>query len=90
MHAQLCLTLHATPWTTALQAPLSIGLPRQEYWSGLPFPTPEDFPNSGVKLGSLAPLALADGFFTTVQPGKPQITGSSCYSKYHFITNEHD
>ena len=66
------------------------GISQHEYWSGLPFPNPEDLPNSGIKLGSLESLALADGFFTTGQPGKPQITGYSCYSKYHFITNEHD
>ena len=42
MHAQLCPTLRATPWTMALQAPLSIGLARQEYWNGLPFSPPED------------------------------------------------
>ena len=38
-----------TPWTVAYQAPLSMELSRQEYWSGLPFPTPEDLPNSGIK-----------------------------------------
>ena len=48
-----CLTL-ATPWTAARQAPLSMGFPRQEYWSGLTFPSPGDFPNPGVKRTSLA------------------------------------
>ena len=43
-----------TPWTTARQAPLVIGYPRQEYWSGLPFPTPEDLPNSGIESMPLA------------------------------------
>ena len=38
-----------TPWTGAHQAPLSMGLPRQEYWSVLPFPTPEYLPNPGIK-----------------------------------------
>ena len=38
------------PWTVALQAPLSMGFSRQEYWSGLPFPFPEDLPNQGIKL----------------------------------------
>ena len=37
--------LFATPWTIARQAPLSMGFPRQEYWSRLPFPTPGDLPN---------------------------------------------
>ena len=50
--ANSCLTL-ATPWTVAHQAPLSIGLSRQEYWSGLPFPSPGDLPNPGIEPGSL-------------------------------------
>ena len=41
--------LFATPWTVAYHAPLSIGFSRQEYWSGLPFPSPEDLPNPGIK-----------------------------------------
>ena len=48
-----CLTL-ATPWTVACQAPLSMGFPRQEYWSGLPFPPPGDLPNLGIELMSPA------------------------------------
>ena len=39
----------ATPWTAAHQAPLSMGFPRQEYWSGLPFPPPGDLPNLGTE-----------------------------------------
>ena len=58
----------ATPWTVVQQAPLSMGFPRQKYWSGLPFPSPEDLPDTGVKLVS---PALAGGFFTTEPPGKP-------------------
>ena len=46
-HVQLFVTL----WTTAWQAPLSIGFSRQEYWSGLPCLSPEDLPNPGFKLG---------------------------------------
>ena len=46
--------LFVTPWTVACQAPLSMGLSRQEYWSGLPFPTPGDLPNPGMELGSPA------------------------------------
>ena len=42
-----------TPGTVALQAPLPIGFPRQEYWSGLPFPSPGDLPNPGIKPVSL-------------------------------------
>ena len=54
-----------TPWTVAHQAPLSMEFSRQEYLSGLPFPTPEDLPNPGIKPVSLASLALASRFFTT-------------------------
>ena len=46
--------LFATPWTVAHQAPLSMGFSRQEYWSGLPFPSPGDLPNPGIELGSPA------------------------------------
>ena len=41
--------LLATPWTVAYQAPLSMGFSRQEYWSGLPFPSPGDLPNPGIE-----------------------------------------
>ena len=44
----------ATPWAAARQAPLSMGFSRQEYWSGLPFPPPEDLPDPGIELGSAA------------------------------------
>ena len=54
--------------TVALQAPLSMGFPRQKYWSGLPFPPPAGLPNQGMDYIS---LALADAFFTTEPPGKP-------------------
>ena len=57
--------LSETPWTVAHKAPLSMEFPRQEYWSELPFPTPGDLPNSGIKHVSLASPALAGGFFTT-------------------------
>ena len=56
-----------TPWTVAHQGPLSMGFPRQESWSGLPFP-PGDFPDPGIEPAS---PALVGGFFTTVPPGKP-------------------
>ena len=42
----------AIPWTIARQALLSMGFSRQEYWSGLPFPSPEDLPNPGIQPGS--------------------------------------
>ena len=56
------------PWTIARQAPLSMGFPRQEYWSGLPFPSPGDLPEPGIKPEA---LALSGRFFTTEPPGKP-------------------
>ena len=46
-----CVQLCATLWTVACQAPLSMGFSRQEYWSGQPFPSPEDFPTQGLNLG---------------------------------------
>ena len=56
------------PWTTPHQSSLPKGFPRQEYWSGLPFPSPGDLPNPGINLKS---PALTGGFFTTKPPGKP-------------------
>ena len=61
----ICVQLFATPWTVAHQAPLSMGLSRQEYWSVLPCPPPEDLPDPEIKLISLMSPALAGGFFTT-------------------------
>ena len=62
--------LFETPWIVAFQAPLSMGLPRQEYWSGLLFPSPADLPDPKIKLASLASPALAGRFFGTVPPGE--------------------
>ena len=56
-----------TLWTVARQAPLSVRFPRQEYWSRLPFPSPGDLPDLGIKTVS----CLAGRFFTTGPPGKP-------------------
>ena len=58
------------PWTVAHQAPLSVGFSRQEYWSGLPFPPPEDFPSPGVEPVFPAAPMLAGELFTTAPPGK--------------------
>ena len=60
-HVRVC----ETPWTVANQVPLSKGFSRQEYWSGLPFPSPGYLPDPGIKLRSLMSPELADGFFTT-------------------------
>ena len=49
-----CVQLFVTPWTEAYQAPRSMGFSRQEYWSGLPFPSPGDLPNPGIEPSSPA------------------------------------
>ena len=54
-----------TLWSVARQAPLSMGLCRQEYWSGLQCPPPWDCPDPGIEPTSLMSPALAGGFFTT-------------------------
>ena len=66
--------LSATPWTVARQAPLSMEFSRQGRWSGLPCPPPGDLTNPGIKPVSLVSPALAGVFFTTVPPGKSQLT----------------
>ena len=71
-----------TPWTVAHQAPLSMGFPRQEYWSELPFPSPGDLPDPGIEPAS---PALASGFSTIEPPGKPL---SKLYSCFKFHQNE--
>ena len=60
-----CIQLFETLWTVARQAPLSMGFSRQEYWSGLPFPPPGDFPVLGIEPEFLMSPALAGKFFTT-------------------------
>ena len=78
IHSQcMCLTLW-DPWTVAHQAPLPMEFSRQEYWSGLPFPTLGYLPNPGIEPAS---PALAGRFFTTVPTGKP--------SQYIHSTNSH-
>ena len=57
--------LFATLWTVALQAPLSMGFSRQEYWSGLLCPPPGDLPDPGIEPRSLTSPQLAGGLFTT-------------------------
>ena len=57
--------LSATLWTVAHQARLSMGFFRQEYWRGLPFPSPGDLANAGIEPMSLMSPALAGRFFTT-------------------------
>ena len=69
--AQSCPALQAHGLYVAPRAPLSMGFPRQEYSSGLPFPIPGDLPHPGIEPVPLASPALAGGFFTTEPPGKP-------------------
>ena len=61
-----------TPWTVALQAPLSLSFPRQEYWSGLPFPTPGDLSTPRIEPVSLTSSELSGGFFTAEPQEKLQ------------------
>ena len=65
--------LFVTPWTVVHQAPLSVGFPRREYWSGLSFPSPEDLPDPGIEPVSLASAVLADGFFTAATWEAPSV-----------------
>ena len=79
-HTQVCICrkkvkslsrvqLFATPWTVAHQPPPSMRFSRQEYWSGLPFPSPGDLPNPGIEPRS--PALQADAL-TSEPPGKPK------------------
>ena len=80
-----CLCVHAksfqsywTLWTVAHQAPLSMGFSRQEYWSGLSFPSPGDLPNPGIKPSSHL-LDWQAGSLLPAPPGKPTIIIIICY-----------
>ena len=72
---KLCLTLE-TPWTVARQASLFMGFSRQEYWSGLPFPSPGSLPGPGIELGS--PVLLVKSLPTEL-PGRPYFIYSILY-----------
>ena len=63
--------LFATPWMVADQAPPSMEFSRQEYWSGLPFPSPGDLPNPGIEPGS--PELRADALLSE-PPGNPTVS----------------
>ena len=73
--------LCANLWTTAHQAPLSMGFSRQEYWSGLPCPPLGNLPDPEIKLLSLMPPALAGVFFT------PSATWEAQNSPWHTVSN---
>ena len=68
--------LFVTPWAVAHQAPPSMGFSRQEYWSGLPFPSPGDLPDLGIEPRS--PTLEADAL-TSEPPGKPWSNGRSSH-----------
>ena len=67
-----CVPLFATLWTVADQAPLSMGFSRQEYWSGLPCPSPGALPDPGIEPASLWLLHWQVGSLPLVPPGKPR------------------
>ena len=79
VHTSVCVCVctrvcfQSLPTLQPPQAPLFWGFPRQEYWSGSPFPPPEDLPKSGMEPVSPVSLALAGRFFTTELPGNPCI-----------------
>ena len=82
-HVQLFVTL----WTVTCLAPLSMGFSRQEYWRRLPFPSPGDLPQWGIKPRSLTFLALEVGFFTMRANWKTQ--RSLCVSIFQVLIADH-
>ena len=87
MYVCICCSLIAnsnsfvTPWTVAHWAPLSMGLPREEYWSGLPFPSPGDLPDSGIE--PLYPILQADSLPLRHQ-GRPYMYVCVCIAVFVF------
>ena len=72
----------ATPWTVALQAPLSLRFSRQEYWSGLPFPLPGDLPDPGIEpMSPVSPASQADSLVSEPpEKSKPLGFDIVCYT----------
>ena len=66
-----------TPWTAPCQAPLSLGLSRQEYWNGVLSPRPEELPNSVIEPASLVPPSLQSDSLPLLHQGNPAHSGSS-------------
>ena len=73
------------PWNVVHQAPLFMEFPRQEYCSGLPFPSPEDLDDPGIELASLLSPALAGGFFTPEPLGKSNTLNIEYMSFFFFF-----
>ena len=74
--------LFETPWIVALQAPLSMGFSRQEYWSGLPCPPPGDFPHLGIEPASSVAPTLQAGSLLLSHQGSPKydiLTSKYCH-----------
>ena len=81
----LChVQLSVIPWTVAHQPPWSTGFSRQEYWNGLPFPTPGDLPHPGTEPTSLVSPALVGGFSTTEPSGNANSKFNSSSYIAHF------
>ena len=78
--SRVCLLV--TPWTAACQAPLSMGVSRQEYWSGLPCSPPEDLPDPGIKSVSFMSPVLAAGFFPTSTTWKSPVLGGKALERW--------
>ena len=74
------IQLLEAPWTVACQAPLSMEFPRQEYWSGLPFSSPGNIPDPGIKLLSTVSPALRTDSLPTEPSGKPHTLYDSIYT----------
>ena len=89
-NCSVCMLSHvwlfATPWTVVHQAPLSMGFPRKEYWSGLPCPPPGHLPDPGIKPTSPVFPALAGGIFTMEQPGN--VTAESAPNWSYPVSNK--
>ena len=85
VHSVMSNRLFVTPCTVAHVGPLSMEFPKQKYWSGLPFPSPGDLPDPGIK--PVSP-ALAGGFLTIEPPGKPYCITYGCIKPildFHFF-----
>ena len=85
-----CVRLFATLWTVVCQAPPSMEVSGQEYWSGLPCPPPGDLPESGIKSESLMSPALAGRFFTSSATWEAPCSGyfisEGSYTKWPFVS----
>ena len=77
------------PMNCNLQASLSMGFSRQEYWSGLPFPPPGDLPDPGIQPSSPVSPALAGRLFTTEPPGKPGFNGTHAGFQFQYWSTLH-